>query len=888
MCFKRFLALITAGVLGMGLVIVASISPAFASVQETLYVSTTGTGSTCVVLIPCSLSSAQSKLEADAPSATGDIDIQLAGGTYKLPSGLTLTSADNAANGHSVNWLAAPGATPVLSGGAAVAGWTRVGTSSVWQASYTGANTRQIYVNGLRASIVSQDATQVFTSLTKTTTGYTYTASGPNSWTNTSGVDLVYAGGITQAWDWAESICPTSSIASGVITMQTPCFANGSTANPWPSFGIPTAVENNKALLGTPGQFYIDNGAGQMFYVPRIGEDMTTASVVAPQVQSLVSVSSATHVNFSGIQFAFATWTFAGQGVLDHQADSLFTTDFNTSVMLPANVQCSGCTNVAFTGNTFTHLGGAGLSLDLGSGNTVRGNTFTDISSSGIQLGEGPVKVPSTVESGDTVSNNEVNNVANGYYGGVGIFAGWVANTTISHNDVWNVPYTGISLGWGWGDPAQPSPMVNNHIDYNTVHDVMNSSLSDGGAIYVNGTELTSPSSSVVGNYVYQIGEYTAALYLDNGASNFAVQYNVIGGYSPAWLMLNYGAGYHAVNNTVTNNYASDTAGPQYTDNGPNNTVTSNSAGLATWPAAAQAIISAAGLEPAYSQLAGTSPQTNLAYNKPATGSSTYSSSTAATNANDGSDKSEWVTATGDMNGSWQTDLGASYPLSDIQVLFRQDGYGWPTETQNFNVEVSNSANLASGQTIECAIGAQALPLQSRFDCAIPSGTWRYVSIVKTDHSTTTDLALGEVRAFGQARANIASAQYASAANTYSASFPASNAVDGDVNTIYSGTGTGGGWWELSLPASHAMTQVNVVFRNDYDNPGERKNLAIWVSNIANMSSGYTVACTVGANPLPFASTYTCIPPAGNWQYLAVVKTDSNALTLAEVQVFGQ
>ena len=59
-------------------------------------------------------------------------------------------------------------------------------------------------------------------------------------------------------------------------------------------------------------------------------------------------------------------------------------------------------------------------------------------------------------DSGNVISNNLIENVADEYHGGVGIFAGYVANTLISHNEVADLPYTGISLGWV--GPTIPPP----------------------------------------------------------------------------------------------------------------------------------------------------------------------------------------------------------------------------------------------------------------------------------------------------------------------------------------------------------------------------------------------------------------------------------------------
>jgi len=63
----------------------------------------------------------------------------------------------------------------------------------------------------------------------------------------------------------------------------------------------------------------------------------------------------------------------------------------------------------------------------------------------------------------------------------VGVYAGYVSETVISHNEIGHTPYTGLSVGWGWG--STPSYMQNNQLSYNSIHHNMQV-LGDGGCIY--------------------------------------------------------------------------------------------------------------------------------------------------------------------------------------------------------------------------------------------------------------------------------------------------------------------------------------------------------------------------------------------------------------------
>ena len=123
----------------------------------------------------------QAEQAAHQDSASSDVVVNLAGGTYRLTQPLTFTSADSGQNGHTISYAAPAGQTAVVTGAQQVTGWTvQNQASNIWVAQVgTGVNTRQLYVNGAEApraaiQVPRSDFTFTQTGLTITNSSLSY------------------------------------------------------------------------------------------------------------------------------------------------------------------------------------------------------------------------------------------------------------------------------------------------------------------------------------------------------------------------------------------------------------------------------------------------------------------------------------------------------------------------------------------------------------------------------------------------------------------------------------------------------------------------------------------------------------------------------------------
>jgi hypothetical protein len=519
-------------------------APAPAATAALIYAAPDGSGPACSRARPCSIEGAQQRERHVLPTdegATKDVDVILADGTYRLATPLQFGPQDSGRNGHTVTWTAAPGAHPVLSGAMRVTGWTLTDPANdIWSAPVPAdLDTRQIYVDGAEAPIAQTTPAEQNVSFAAASGGYTTTPAWGAALQDQIGaaamsrVEFVYSGGNGA---WTQSRCRIDSVSESTILMQQPCWTNvtarpkftqgsGSLPNMNPRTA-PTRIENAYPFLHA-GQWFLDLERHVLDYVPTAGQDVNSLDIEAPQLTSLVTgtgtLDQPVHdITFSGLQFSYATWSDPSNaaGFADVQDNLLLTGDdpthpqgtctfgtppgscpWGSLTREPGNVEWSAAHNVTFEGNTFTHLGAAGLVFEYGSQhNTVEGNVLTGIAGNGVILGDTTDPHPSDVGADDreinaynTVDNNLIERIGTDYPSAAAVTLFFTQHTQVVHNDIRNVPYTGISAGVIQGhvdnvDHPDNSTNVNsdNTISHNLIHGFMQV-LSDGGAIYVEG-----------------------------------------------------------------------------------------------------------------------------------------------------------------------------------------------------------------------------------------------------------------------------------------------------------------------------------------------------------------------------------------------------------------
>ncbi len=122
------------------------------------------------------------------------------------------------------------------------------------------------------------------------------------------------------------------------------------------------------------------------------------------------------------------------------------------------------------------------------------------------------------------ITNNYITRAGIENWSAPAIQAYYVNTLNISHNEIYDVNYSGICVGWGWASVPDSSVCRNNSINYNRIHR-FGLRMYDSGGIYTLGQQ---PNSIQRGNYISDQYNHLAALYSDNGTKHYTITENVV------------------------------------------------------------------------------------------------------------------------------------------------------------------------------------------------------------------------------------------------------------------------------------------------------------------------------------------------------------------------
>ena len=519
------------------------------------------------------------------PEVAGGIYIRLEEGVYAQRNSLFLRPEDSGTPDSPTVICAVDGAHPVISGGVAVTGWKRGCNhpavpeklkQKIWSAEAPlignrRVETRQMWVNGHKVQRAAQfpdgglERMIDFNPEEQTITIPVSQSVNPERLQNAGQLEMI----VHQRW--AIAILRVKSIdakdGQAVVRFHEP-ESHLEFAHPWPqpviggekgnsSFCLTNALE----LLDQPGEWFQEYPSGTIYYYPQAGENMETAEVIIPALETLVTIDGTLsrpvkHIQFNGITFAHTSWmrpSFQGHVTLQGGFPLLDAYKLQEPglpekaelenqawIIRPETaIRVRGAEHIDFKHCTFRHLSSTGLDYEWAvTASSVEDCQFTDIGGTALLVGAFPDGgfethvpfIPADVRelcSHITIRNNFISNVTNEDWGCVGIGAGYVRNMDISHNEVCHLNYSGICVGWGW--TSLESGMCNNRIEANYVHHFARR-LYDAGGLY---TLSNQPGSVMRNNRIehlieapYATNDRAFYIYLDEATDGYTMENN--------------------------------------------------------------------------------------------------------------------------------------------------------------------------------------------------------------------------------------------------------------------------------------------------------------------------------------------------------------------------
>ena len=511
----------------------------------------------------------------------GGITIYMEGGTYAFHEPVFIRPEDSGTKESPTIIRSVGDEKVILSGGISIKGWKKQG--KVWVADVPAFNGRpldfrQLWVNGKKA-VRARDVedfekmNRICSVDEKNEILYVPAVSIRRLIDNKGNLKAKYAEMVLhQMWCVANLRIRSVEVQgdSAAIRFHQP-ESRIQFEHPWPRPMVTTNGHNSafyltnaRELQDVPGEWYHDIDARKVYYYPREGEKMQEAEVIVPAVETLVQVEGTLdrpvcHIRFEKITFSYTTWMRPSEkGHVPLQAGMYLTDGYRIEPKMQrdylnhpldnqgwlgrpaAAVRVVAARQIDFERCRFEHLGSTGLDYEEAvQGGVVRGCLFLDIAGNGLLVGSFSPAAHEThlpydpADRREVCTQQQINNcyfteIGNEDWGCLAIAAGYVGDVNIEHNEISEVPYSGISLGWGWTQTV--NCMRNNRVHANLIHHYAKH-MYDVAGIYTLGSQ---PKSYVTENCVHSIYKpgyvhdpnHWFYLYTDEGSSFITVRDN--------------------------------------------------------------------------------------------------------------------------------------------------------------------------------------------------------------------------------------------------------------------------------------------------------------------------------------------------------------------------
>jgi parallel beta-helix repeat protein len=482
------------------------------------------------------------------------VRVMLGEGTWVTGRALSFGPEDGGTDGSSVVWEGKPDGRTILSGGKRISGFRDEGYGLWWAPVDSGFVFEQLYVNGQQA--VRSRMPNAGDSLPRFYIDQATRIFGPDSVVQDILMPVrdrgMFANLMPQGEfevvvfkEWTISRFKVTAMDAAPVGLHlhpsSQLFAGNyisilaKVANTYSCY-----LEGDPAFLDQPGEWALDRSSSRLYYKPLPGQEPGTTDIIAPLAEQLVSIagtreSPVSNLEFRDIRFEHVAYRLPEYGHDGTQAAFFFTGnvgEMTSRGLITPGIELAWARNCRLTGCTITHAGGNGIYLREGcDGNRLESVIIENIGANGLMIG---VPVDPGADSlrlpvNNVMSGGTIHNAGVAFHGAVGVWLGFCAGNEVSGCEVYDLPYTGISVGWQWN--PLPTSSRNNRIINNRIHHAMQS-LGDGGGIYTLGYQ---PGSEISGNEIHDIlrsdlnhASPNNGMFIDEGSKGYRIENNTI------------------------------------------------------------------------------------------------------------------------------------------------------------------------------------------------------------------------------------------------------------------------------------------------------------------------------------------------------------------------
>jgi hypothetical protein len=502
-----------------------------------------------------------------------NVQVIIRKGIYEFDTPLSFGPDDAGDSLTSVEYMAYPGESVTFSGGKQLKGrWVKTATKNVWKLQIPGFTKgdifRSLFVNDKRLQRATSDTLFTkgpipqFASAFKAWEwpairrmvkdsidvfcGFAYEGNALDSAKNLLSAEVILYNSWEASWLTVRNIDQKNQ----VLYFKNPSMFPVGFYSPRVRFRI----ENSRDFLDKPGEWLLDYKTGEVLYYSHEAENPNQLRFTAPVLDTLLIAKGdaknnvfVNNLKFSNINFKYTTSRWGFNNVEEkNKVTNLkkfnwldFSEGFSSG---QASMECGAAIllertkNSKFENCSFKHLGNYAIWIsEYSTKNSIISSSINDIGGGGILIGVNisgarrMISPASKSPSFNQVLNCNISDCGLFFVSGVGIGIMQANHNIIKSNEIYNLPYTGISVGWTY--TFEDSYTTHNLVENNYIHDVMRT-LSDGGGIYTLGKQTGSVYRN---NYIRAvprpknaIGSWNNGFFFDEGSSDFLVVGNVV------------------------------------------------------------------------------------------------------------------------------------------------------------------------------------------------------------------------------------------------------------------------------------------------------------------------------------------------------------------------